>query len=178
MRKITEKSLENAAYYYLQRFSSSEGNLRSVLKRKVYKHHLKTGDSIPDQVDTWIEEVISKSKRLGYVDDQSYADGKIQGLLARGKSLKYIYDYLYSKHISADVIESLLNQHFKGEDIETGEYQLEAAIKHARKKRLGDYRIKALPEDYQERQKILQKEIGSLARAGFPIDIALKVINN
>ena len=58
-RKVTAKSLENAALYYLQRFSSSNENFRSVMMRRVNRsaqHH----NTNPEEGTKIIDNLIKK----------------------------------------------------------------------------------------------------------------------
>lgn len=67
-RKATAKYLENAALYYLQRFSSSAANLRRVMIRKVEKSAHYHGTE-PDEGAALVDAMIERYLSSGLLDD-------------------------------------------------------------------------------------------------------------
>lgn len=162
--KISLSYLENAALHYLERFASSSTNLRRVLLRKVDRSLAHWGGErapAAEQVDT----VIAKLARLGYLDDQAYAQMKVRALHRRGKGMRVIQATLAAKGVSTDHVGDALDT--LAEDV--AEPDLTAAIRLARKRRLGPYR-------HDGRAESRQKDLAALARAGFDFDICRKVI--
>lgn len=162
-KKISRQRLKNIALYYLKRFETSEAHLRSVLKRRIddYAYYDKEFDKT--EAYGWTEELLSEFVRLKYVDDARFAEIKIRGYLAAGKSPRYIMGKLREKGIDEHLAERLLDEQ---------EYNpFEMALKLARKKKIGPY--SASDEIRRERRS---KDLAVLVRAGFDYDTAVKVL--
>lgn len=162
--KISPSYLENAALHYLERFSSSSANLRRVLMRKVDRSLAHWGGERPAAADQ-VEAVIAKLTRLGYVDDAAYAEMKTRALHRQGKAGRVIRATLAAKGVGADMAAAAWTDLAE----ETVEPDLAAAIRLARKRRLGPFRM-------QDRAEMRQKDLAALARAGFDFDTCRKVI--
>jgi regulatory protein len=163
--KITSSYLENAALHYLERFASSSANLRRVLMRKVDRSLAHWGGE-REACAAQVESVIAKLAGLGYLDDAAYAAMKARSLNRQGKGLRVIRATLAAKGVGGDCADSAVAE--LEEDL--GDPDLEAAIRLARKRRLGPFRP---PE---QRAEMRQKDLAALARAGFDFDTARRVI--
>jgi len=164
-RKISESGLRNAALHYLQRFSSSKENLKRVLMRRVQRAaHVHETDM--DQATQWIEALVASLARSGMVDDKLYAEGRTRALFRRGVPPNGIAQRLRQKGVEPDLIESVLSDLYE----ETVNPTLLAAIKLAKRRRLGPYRS---PDIRAERQ---DKDLAAIARAGFDYETARKVV--
>lgn len=165
-RKATKSHLENAALHYLERFSSSSQNLKSVLMRRVrrsaYYH-----DTDPEEGTEWVDEIVSRFLDAGLLDDKVYADSRVRSLHARGNSRKTILMKLRAKGIGPELVEPVLEQL---ELDENEDVDLIAALKLAKRRRLGPYRIDGQREERRE------KDMAALARAGFSYHIAQQVV--
>jgi regulatory protein len=164
-RKVTPKSLENAALYYLQRFSSSSENLRRVMMRRVYrsaKHH----DTDPEEGAEMIEALIKRYNEVGLLDDAQFAKMRAGSLNRRGSSARAIRAKLAEKGVASDVITETLER-LTDEDRDP---ELTAAVTLARKRRLGPYRVSG------DRSEFKEKDMAALARAGFNYSTAQKII--
>ena len=151
-KPLTPKRLENIALFYLERFDTSCGKLRQVLKRRVQRQKIQ-GIPVEKEIDQWIEQVIHKMQELGYVNDERYVQNTIRRLSESGKSTRFIQQKLSSEGIDSNLIESLLSP----------EEELDRATIFAHKKHLGSDP---------------QKDLAKLARAGFNYDIAKHVLDN
>lgn len=164
-RKITESGLRNAALHYLQRFSTSQENLKSVLMRRVLRA-AQTHETDMDQAAQWIDALVDNLARSGMVDDKLYAEGRTRALFRRGVPPNGIAQRLRQKGVDADLIEVALSELY----VETANPTLLAAVKLAKRRRLGPYRA---PDKRVERQ---DKDLAAIARAGFDYETARKVI--
>lgn len=168
-RRVSAQSLENSALTYLQRYDSTAENLRRVLDRKVRRaamHPESTVDTA--QAAQWIAEVAAKMVRLGYIDDTRTATMKARGLFAKGTAPATIRRRLALAGAGEDAIDAAIVEIAgDGERAAT----LAAAITLARRKRLGPYRTQA------ERAERRNKDLATLARAGFDFDTARRVID-
>ena len=165
-RQITERYLENAALHYLKRFSSTLKQLERVLLRKMDRSLKFHGGDRPQALG-WLAEVLAKLVRNGLVDDRAYAETKAHAMRAAGQSTRVMTMKLKLKGVADDVVQAKVR-------LATAEVsEVEAARTWARKKRLGPYR-----RDPSTRAEKRQKDLASLARAGFPFSIAKQVLDS
>jgi regulatory protein len=164
-RKITESSLRNIAIYYLQRFASSKENLKLVLKRRVM-NSARYHDIDIKETSFWIEALVKQLAKSGMVDDQVYAEGKMRALFRHGVSPKKIAQRLTQKGVNSGLVQQVMNKLHT----ETPNPNLSAAKKLVKRRRLGPYRQ---PDKREERK---DKDLATVARAGFDFQTACKVI--
>jgi len=167
-KKISPRYLENAALYYLQRFSSSSANLQKVLMRKVDKSLRHHGEPDREEAAAWVAQVAEKMKGLGYVDDAAYAQTKVRAFHRQGRSARATRQALAAKGVPADLTAEALKALSEEETLTDPD--LAAAATLARKRRFGPYR----PEE--ERQERFDKDLAALGRAGFDYETARKVL--
>ncbi len=159
-RPVTAKSLDNAAVFYLSRFASSSGNLRRVLMRKVARGG---GDSAEGAA--LIEALIARYLASGLLNDQAYAASAAASLARRGASRYVVAGKLAQKGVPADLVkEAIANL------ADNGSSELTSVCALIRRRRLGPYRDPAKRDDYR------QKDLATLARAGFGIDLARRAL--
>ena len=162
-RKITPARLRNIALYYLQRFETSAANLRSVLKRRIEAYARENPEWNKQEAEQWIEDILSEFEHYHYVDDNRYAEIKINSYLNAGKPERYIKIKLQQKGVSESKIDAIL---------QNKEYNpKEMALKLAKRKKIGPYR------DQEQRREFRQKDMGTLIRAGFDYDIVCEVLD-
>lgn len=161
----TKARLRNIALYYLERFESSEENLRKVLRRRIDKYAFFDKEYKPEQAYQWAEEVIAECLKQNFVNDERFAGFKINSYLNAGKPKRYIEQKLKQKGIDEHTISRLF---------ENTEYsELDTALNFARKKKIGRFR-----EDKETRLANRQKDLGTLVRAGFDYDVAKEVLDS
>jgi regulatory protein len=166
-RKVTSKSLENAALYYLQRFSSSSENFRRVMIRRVKRSAQYHNTNFEEGAEI-VDQLISRFVRIGLLDDLQFAQVRAASLRRRGLSERTIRAKLMERGFAVEVInESLELLKCDNEDPE-----LTASIIFSRKRRLGPFR-----EILDKRNEFREKDMAKLARAGFSYHIAQKVIS-
>ena len=165
-RKVTRKSLENSAFYYLRRYSSSSENLRRILFKRVKRSAQYHGTDV-SVGQLWVNEIIEKFLANKLLDDIRYAETKCLSVHRKGGSKQTIRKKLQEKGIAPDIIEqtfTLLDQY-------SIDPELIAAAITARRRRLGPYRSRGHRNNFRER------DLASLARAGFNYSIASWVID-
>ncbi len=164
LRKITKTRLKNIGLYYLKRFESSVANLRQVLQRRVNDYAYQNPEFNRAEALQWIEEVLSEFEGYGYLNDERYSEIKIRGYLAAGKSPRYIRGKLREKGVDENQLDAYLAEE---------EYDpKEAALRLAKKKRIGPYR-----QDEALRRENRTKDMGVLVRAGFDYDVVVEVLD-
>lgn len=167
-KKISEKYLYNSGLAYLQRYPASSAHFKSVMMRKVdrsCRHHV---EQDRDQCEEWLDALVVKFKDLALLDDALYLKGMVTSLRRRGTASRHIEMRLAQKGLDKDDIKQAIAYFDREElqDEQNGDFR--AAIICARKKRLGPY-------DINERHTP-DKAMAKLARAGYPYDIAKKVL--
>jgi regulatory protein len=159
-----EASLREAALSYLARYATTEAGLRLVLYRRIDRWARQATDR--DDVDqhataarAHVPALVARMVELGLLNDAAFAESRARGLALSGRSRRVIAMRLMAKGIDPDQAREALPE------MEGGE--LVSALILARKRRIGPFR-KAEPDR--------NRELGVLARAGFPRDVALRAL--
>ncbi len=160
----TKTRLRNIALYYLERFESSEENLRAVLRRRIDKYAFFDKDYNPAEAYQWADEIVEECSNQNFVNDERFAGFKINSYLNAGKPKRYIEQKLKQKGIDEQTISRLFDN--------TDYSELETALNFARKKKIGRFR-----PDEEARLTNRQKDLATLVRAGFNFDIAKEILN-
>lgn len=161
LRPVTPAYLERAALHYLERYASTAENLRRVLARKARRRIAPGGES-PPTLEADIAEVVERIVRSGLVDDRSFATMKVGALMSRGTSTRAIRTRLKIKGVPDEDAGAALAAHAPDD--------LALARRHARRKRLGPYRMRPDPARRE-------RDLAALCRAGFPYRIAASVLD-
>ena len=162
---LSERALENAALYYLQRFAASSEQLRRVLRRRV-KRAAMAGAENTDAALPRIEALIARYLESGLLNDRRFAEAQAESLRRRGTSRQRIRQRLASKGVTAEHADAALAE--LGERAETGELAAAAAL--VRRRRLGPCRTSGTRAEYR------QKDLATLARAGFSLSTTRRVL--
>ena len=164
-KKITLDNLEKSAIKYLEKYSVSEYQLTSNLKRKIIKtsyfYKIK-----PDQDFQFIEIILKKFKKIGLIDDKKFSENKVLTYLEKGYSKKKIIFNLKSKGLSDKNIQDGI-QHLEKTYVNS---ELLSALIYAKKKKFFIFDKKTSFEE--DKKKLLQ-----MSNAGFSYDMAKKIIN-
>ena len=164
-RKVTAKSLDRSALFYLERFATSAENLRRVLMRRVARSaHYHGTDR--EEGATLIDELVVRYLAAGLLDDRVYAEGRVRTMRRRGSSARLIHLKLRQKGVADEVIAEVL----ASLDGDRAEPEVAAAAALARRRRLGPFRPPG------EREEKHEKDLAALARVGFSYDVARRVI--
>jgi regulatory protein len=162
-RPITPASLERAALSYLERYGASAEMLRRVLKRRVETRCRLRGEA-PEDFSELVEAVVARALGAGLVDDAAFAAAKVRSLRRRGGSARAIGAKLAAKGVDRAIVGAALSEDEDGSEDA-------AAYAYARRRRLGPYRAPAARAAARER------DLAALARAGFALSLALRVID-
>ena len=162
-KKPTKVRLRHIALYYLERFETSEDNLRAVLRRRIDKYAFFDKEYNPEEAYLWADEIVQECAKQNFVNDERFAGFKINSYLNAGKPKRYIEQKLKQKGIDEKTISHIF---------ENTEYsELDIALNFARKKKIGRFR-----SDEETRLANRQKDLGTLVRAGFDFEIAKEVL--
>lgn len=175
-RKVSARLLENVALHYLARFAASTELLRRVLLRRVERSDRTHGTDRGEGVAV-VDALIARLAAAGLVDDRSFAAARAAGLHRRGASRRAIAAHLRNKGIAAELIAAALDTlAADGDDVWYGasraraDIDWAAAVNLARRRRLGPFRSAA------ERAAHRDKDLATLARAGFTYAIATRLL--
>lgn len=166
-RRPNPERIRNHALFYLQRFAASQARLEAVLLRRALKGARAHGLD-PAETGAMVRAVVADLARAGLVDDAGYAEGKARALATAGRSPQRIVATLRQKGVAPELITRALDNVAAETE---GDPALASAIVLARKRRLGPF------GPAQGRAERRQRDLASLARAGFSYDIARRVID-
>jgi regulatory protein len=161
---LTPAALEAAALDYLRRFSSSSESLRRVLLQRVARA-AEAASVDPAEGQRMVAEILARYLAAGLLDDRAYALQQAASLARRGVSAQGIRHRLAQKGVGGDLIRAAL-----AALAAEGVSELAAACALTRRRRLGPYRT---PEG---RSASHGRDLGILARAGFSLAIARRVL--
>ena len=163
-----EVKLMNKALDYLGRYAASQHRLSEVLGRfalrKLDKHD-------PDTITAAISKTLTRCQKLGYLNDDAFALNQARSQRQQGRSKLGIYRRLRQHGLDDSIIAVAIDS----TDQHAGNGELLAACRFARRRRLGPFDRRRC-NDAQNFQAVMQRHLGSLARAGFNIAISRKVI--
>lgn len=138
------------------------------MTRKIKKSCHVHKDQDYEECLTLLDNITNEFLQQGYLDDEGYLRGMITSLRRSGKSRKEIMAKLMQKQIKPDDIQNALEQYDTENNDDPVEAEFHAALKFARKKRLGPYdKI----EKYEQ-----EKTLNMFARKGFNYDTARRVM--
>lgn len=165
------RTLHEAALAYLARFAVTRAGLRRVLERRVARwaraaeteHGADHAAEGARAARAAIETVVARLAEAGAVDDAAFAAARARRLIRAGKSRVAAAAHLAAKGVDGATAAAAL-----GTDPEA---ELAAALTLAARRRIGPFRTGA-PPDASERLR----ELGVLARAGFPRDVAERAL--
>ncbi|GAC1478154.1 MAG: regulatory protein RecX [Acetobacteraceae bacterium] len=156
-------ALHEAALRHLERYAATESGLVRVLDRRIARW-LRASGAEAEQAATAraaAREVARALVSSGVVDDAVFAEARARRLLRSGRSGRAVLAHLSAKGVRSDLAGQMLP--------DPGQ-ELGAALAFARRRRLGPFRTGEVAEDGG------QKELATMARAGFPRDVAERAL--
>ncbi len=167
----TRARLHDAALAHLARFAATEAGLVRVLDRRIDRWARAAGAEgtlDPDAIAgvqqagrLAAREVARALVQSGVVDDTAFAGARARSLTRAGRSRVAVSAHLAAKGVPQAVAQAALPD---------PESELAAALAYARRRRLGPFRAGDADEDTR------RKELGALARAGFPQPVAQQAL--
>ncbi len=164
---LTASWLQAEAVQYLQRWPASEVRVRRLLWKRIKRAQSFHGGT-QEEAAPLVEEVMESLRRNRFVDDARYARLWIDSLRRRGTSQRMIFKKLMEKGVAQHEISAALEAHVPEEG---GDPEEVSAVAYAKRRRLGPYRV-PLDESWERKQK----DLASMARAGFSYGIAQSVL--
>lgn len=167
----TRLLLHDAALAHLARFAATEAGLVRVLHRRVDRwaraaeaegaldpESLAAAQQASRQAAREVARALVQS---GVLDDAAFAGARARSLTRAGRSRRAVGAHLAAKGVAKDLVQAALPD---------PESELAAALAYARRRRLGPFR-KQDADDATQR-----KELGAMARAGFPQAVARQAL--
>ncbi len=152
-RALTREYLVRATYSYLEKYATTEKNLRRVLDRKVRRRlPEEAGDAAYALALEWIEEIVTKAVEQNLVNDQTYAKARARSLSRSGNSQRNITQKLQAKGVSADIAKEVIQKLVE----DNPEMDRLAAVKYVRKRRFGAFSLR------HDGREIVEKELARL----------------
>ncbi len=153
---LDRAALHAAALQYLSRYSATEAGLQRVLERRIarWMREANAGQAAAAPLLEAAKDVARALAGSGVVDDAAFAEARARRLLRAGRSRRAVSAHLAAKGIKAELAKQVLPQ--PGDE-------LAAALVFARRRRIGPFRTGDADK---------QRELGALARAGFPRAVA------
>jgi regulatory protein len=159
--------LKDASLRYLGRFSSSESNLRRVLKQKIRDaESLATDD--PLEHARWVNEAVEYARAAGGVNDEALARSLLAAYRRQGLAAAMIRQKMSLKGLGAQTIKEAFEA--REEAVDPLEDQLRSAARAAQRRKIGPWGPGGL--DYPARQK----QLAVLARKGFSFEVSKRVL--
>ena len=157
MPPLDEGGLNELALRYVGRFATTRAKLRSYLARKLRERGWE-GAREPD-----VAAIAERFAEQGYVNDASYALAKSQALTGRGLGKRRVAEALRAAGIDEE--DGAAAQEHADEEA------VSAALKFARRRRLGPYADSA-PRDPRDKEKAL----AAMIRAGHRFELAKAIL--
>ncbi len=164
-RRITPIYLENAALFYLERYSASVAHFRRILMNKVRRSARFHGTDIEEGARI-IENLIERYQRSGLLDDDRYAKVKARYFHGRGTAIRGIQAKLREKRVADAAIEGAVAKLHEA----TASPDLVAAAAYVRRRRFGPYR------GSEKRPEHFKRDLAALGRSGFSYEVARQVL--
>jgi regulatory protein len=149
-------TLEELALRYVGRFATTRAKLIYYLERKLRERGW-DGEKEPDA-----EALAGRMVRLGYVDDAAYALSKSRALAGRGYGPQRIRQSLRAAGVGFEDSQP-------ADDLAQAE-RVSAALRFARRRRLGPFAERRLERDERERA------LAAMVRAGHAFALARAVL--
>ncbi|MFO0746082.1 MAG: RecX family transcriptional regulator [Myxococcota bacterium] len=162
----SEEALKELALNYVARFPCTTERLRRYLGTKM-RDAVKAGEAKGSDVGRWIDGVVQTLLRVKLLDDNAYAELRARTLHLRGRGERFITRDLHHRHAE----EGAIGHAIETLDAETPSADLVAAIRLAKKRRLGPFAPEATRAEHR------QRHMAAMARSGFSFSIARQVID-
>jgi regulatory protein len=162
----TEATLHEAALAHLARYGTTRAGLTRVLDRRVERWARAAGEAdVAEQVAAAkraVRNVVARLVEAGVLSDAAFAEARARTLLRAGRSRRAVAAHLAARGVAGETARAALP--------DDPQVELASALALTRRRRLGPFR--AAPVD----AAAARRELGVLARAGFPRAVAERAL--
>jgi len=155
-RPLDSASLDELALTYVGRFATTKMKLGAYLVRKLRERGW-AGERPPD-----MERIVGRLASLGYIDDAQYALSKARSLTGRGYGPQRVSQSLHAAGVGEEDGEAAREL--------AGEESVEAALRYARRRRIGPFAAQAADPAARERA------LAAMIRAGHSFGISKAIL--
>ncbi len=155
-------TLERLAIDYVSRYATSRAKLRAYLIRKISERGWTDGEGGVPRAEEVVDGLVGHFAERGYVDDRALAEARARSITARGYGARRLSGELHALGI-ADVDAA-------GARIAADEQAWEAALRFARRRRIGPFAVDAPDETGRRRA------FAAMMRAGHPPGLAQRIV--
>lgn len=159
---LDSEGLERLALFYAGRFGTTRAKLADYLRRKLRERGWGGAGAPP------VEALVERFAGLGYVDDAAFARAKTGALLRRGYGTRRVTQALKAAGVQEEDMAPAR------EEAEEG--ALEAALRFARRRRIGPYAEAPFPNS-REGRDARQKAAAAMMRAGHALDLVRQILD-
>ena len=152
-----------AGFAYLDRYGGPRARVERTLQRRTRRKGLEG-----EAAAAMVAAAMAKLDELEIMDDRAFAAGKASALRRRGTSRRAALAKLRGTGIAPDLAAAALADL----DESTEDPERTAAERYAERRRLGPWRA-----DPAQRALRRDRDVAALARAGFPVRLAMDVID-
>ena len=153
---LDSAKLDELALIYVGRFATTRAKLGAYLSRKIRERGW-AGDRPPEP-----GRIVERLSGLGYVDDAQYALSKARALTGRGYGPRRVSQSLHAAGIA--------EQDGEAARALAGEESVEAALRYARRRRIGPFAAEVTDPAARERA------LAAMIRAGHSFGISRTIL--
>lgn len=162
-RLLTPDSVRQSVLSYVQRYAAPRAQTRRRWAQRIARQVATTGEEAAPLLAA-LDAALDLGERYRYVDDAAFAASRSRRALARGVSPGRVESQLTARGVSRAVAHEAVTTE-GGPDA-----ALESARALVRRRKLGPWRPPA------ERKEHHQRDLATLARAGFGYRLALQAL--
>ena len=156
-KPLNRERMHELALFYVGKFATTRAKLATYLNRKLRERGWE-GDGVPD-----VERLVERLAASGLIDDALYAQSKARSLTERGYGMARVRQSLRAAGINETDGAEAQEQAAEG--------AAQAALRFARRRRIGPYAEKTLERPDRE------KALAAMVRAGHGFELARAVVN-
>jgi regulatory protein len=153
---LTQETLAELAFAYVGRFATTRMKLARYLARKLRERGWEGAGPPP------VERIVERCAANGFVDDAAFALAKARSLTARGYGEGRVRQALRAAGVGKDDSEPARRL--------AGEEAVDAALRLARRKRIGPFAAVAMARDARE------KALAAMIRSGHGFALAKAIV--
>lgn len=159
-----------AGLAYLDRYGGPRARVLRTLQRRARRKGLEA-----EAAEEIIAAAMAKLDEMDVIDDRAFAAGKAAALRRRGTSRRGALAKLGQAGVSSEIATEALgavDAYGLSDDEDAADAERAAAQRYAERRRLGPWRF-----DQEERAARRDRDVAAMARAGFPVGLAIEVID-